>query len=154
MVRSLLRQLLEQKDQLPEAIISLHKKSRQAKFEITDKVWIDTMCKQISSSPQIFIMLDGYDECPDRVGLSRLFRCLKQTAAKLYIAGRPPIDLATDINDRRDVEMLAQEADSTTYIQSRLESDEELGPLLTESLNDEIITTLIDHAAGVQVILS
>lgn len=99
-------------------------------------------------------MLDGYDECPDRFGLSRLFRCLKHTAAKLYIAGRPPIDLATDINDRRDVEMLAREADLNTYIQSRLESDEELGPLLTESLNDEIITTLIDHAAGVQVILS
>lgn len=154
MVRGLLRQLLEQYDRLPEAILSLHEKSRQAKSEITDKVWIDTLCKQVSSFPQIFIMLDGYDECPDRFGLSRLFRCLKQTAAKVYIAGRPPIDLATDINDRRDVEMLAREADLTTYIQSRLESDEELGHLLTESLNDEIIATLIDHAAGVQVIFS
>jgi hypothetical protein len=138
-------------DHLPESILSLYEKNCQARSEITDKVWIDTLSSQISLLPQVFIMLDGYDECPDRFGLGRLFRNLKYTAAKIYIAGRPPFDFDTDINSHGDIEILAQEKDLITYIRSRLERDEELDSLLTTSLIDEIVTTLIEHAQGVQV---
>ncbi|KAK5061461.1 hypothetical protein LTR84_008004 [Exophiala bonariae] len=149
--RNLLRQLLEMTDRLPESILSLYEKNCQAKSEITDKVWIDTLCNQVRALPLVFIMLDGYDECPDRFGLSRLFRSLKYTAAKVYIAGRPPFDFDTDINSHGEIEILAEEEDLTTFIRSRLGRDEELESLLTTSLIDEIVATLIEHAQGVQV---
>lgn len=151
-VRNLLRQLLEQDDHLPESILSLHEKSRQAELELTDKVWIDTFCSMISSSPQVFIMIDGFDECPDRLSLSRFLRSLKHTGAKLYIAGRSPIDVAFDFLGHHNIEMLAPKSDLITYIQSRLEADEDLGSLLAKSLMDEFVATLIGLADGVQVL--
>ncbi|KIX00054.1 uncharacterized protein Z518_10981 [Rhinocladiella mackenziei CBS 650.93] len=152
-VRNLLRQLLENDDHLPEQVLCLYEKAGQTKTEPTDKVWIDTLCKLIPSSPQVYVMIDGFDECPDHLGLSRFFRHLKQTAAKTYVAGRAPIDLPVDSTGHRWVEIIAPKSDLATFIKSCLEEDEELESLLTESLRDEVVETLIDYADGVKVFL-
>jgi hypothetical protein len=150
-VRHLLRQLLEKDDHLPEDVLSLYEKSTKAKSELTAKQWIDTFCKLVSSSAQVYILLDGFDECPDRLGVNRFFRDLKHTTAKCYVAARAPIDLEVDFHGNSEIEVLASKADLETYIQLRLEENEDLDGLLTDSLRAEVVATLIGYANGVKV---
>jgi hypothetical protein len=151
-VRNLLRQLLAHGDELPADVTSLYDRSAGGKTEPTDKVWIDTLCKLIHSSSQVYILLDGFDECPDRIGLNRFFRSLKLTAATTYVAGRAPIDLEVDFHRQIDVEIVAPRSALATYIESYFEEDEDLSALLTDSLRTEITTTLLDYAHGVKVL--
>lgn len=151
MVRNLLRQLLEDGEQVPEALASLHERSLKTKTEPTYKAWIDILCKLIGTSPQVYILLDGFDECPDRAGLNRLFRGLKNMTVKSFVAGRGSIDLEVDFHGNRQLEILASEQDLTTYIESILEENEDLDTLLTASLRVEVIAKLVAYADGVFV---
>lgn len=148
-VRNLLRQLLQDEDRLPAEIASLHEKSLKTKTEPTYKAWIDSFLKLISTVPQVYILLDGFDECPDRVGLNRFFRAIKNTSAKTYVSGRASIDLEVDFHGNRELEILASEKDLAIYIESCLEDNEDLDAVLTDSLRAEIVAKLVAYVDGV-----
>lgn len=146
-VRHLLRQCLEYSDTIPPAILRLYEGAVQSKVEVTYNVWLETFCKLISTFSHVYIMLDGVDECHDRPGLGRFVRMARQTNANIYAAGRGPIDLP--IRGSGDIEIRAPRSDLETYIRTTLEEDQELYDLLTDSLADEIVSTLVDYADGI-----
>ena len=150
-VRHVLRQLLESDDQLPEEISALYEKSLKTKTEPTEKAWIECLCTLIRPLPQVFILFDGFDEPPDRAGLNRLFRTLKNTTTKAYVAGRAPIELDVDFHGHSEFEILAPVEDLTTYIEYCLDEDGDLGALITDSLRTELVATLTECANGVKV---
>jgi hypothetical protein len=150
--RNLLRQLVEYLDDLPQDLLSLFEKSLKTKIEPSIKAWTDSLCTLIdTSTSEVYIFLDGYDECPDRQGLNRLFKRLEQTPAKTYVAGRAPIDLEVKFITNIELEIVAPEDDLTRYLELSLEEDEELDDLLTEPLRTEVVTTLVKQADGVYV---
>ena len=92
---------------------------------------------------------NGYDECPDHRGLNRAFKNLDQTSAKVYVAGRAPINLEADIRGNSQLELTLSDSDLAIYFESCLEEDEHLDSLLGGSLRAEVISTLVKYADGV-----
>lgn len=61
---SLLKQLVDQMRQLPEAVIGLYKRHREGRDKFILQEVVDTMRAVIGSFPRVFILINALDECP------------------------------------------------------------------------------------------
>jgi len=80
-LRTIIRQLLQQRQSIPDGVRDIYKKFKHAKPPIS--VWIHALKALMSLEGDIFIIVDALDECPAHEGeqnlLLRTLQSLKQT---------------------------------------------------------------------------
>ena len=127
-VRSLLKQLLSQFDNLPpelEPLYTLYGKSirTSTRPDITICIRLLASCSQISS---IYAVFDAIDECSDvyQKEVLELFAHLQKSGYRLLISSRPHLyKLLHQLSDTETLEICANEADLRNYITTRLNEE-------------------------------
>lgn len=147
-VRHLLRQLLQQEDLLPQEVLTLYDASTNSRNALTDRVWMNTFFACMLSASKHYIVLDGLDECADQRGLGTFLRRLRQSKTKIYLTGRASSHKSLDLLVDHKILIKAPQSDLVIYIKSFLEEDKDLSSLLTNSLNNDVVLQLADHADG------
>ena len=103
-LRTIVRQLLQQRQSIPDAVRDIYKKFKHAEPPVS--VWIDALKVLMSLDGDIFIIVDALDECPAHEGeqklLLRTLQSLKQTQnwkARLLITSRKESPIEGALSD-------------------------------------------------------
>lgn len=159
MLRSILRQLFEQRTSIPEPLLDLFKKHKPFRSEPSLIEWSTALQSVLEMTGQSFILIDALDECPiandERQELIELLKTI-------HGYGLPNVHILATSRKELDIEQALTpiltippvgiqntiiDADVRTYVKSQLTND----PLLKnwpQAIQDEIEGKLVSGSFG------
>ena len=130
-LRTIVRQLLQQQQSVPDGVRDIYKKFKHAKPPLN--VWVDALKALMSLQDDIFIIIDALDECPIHEGEQELLlhtlQSLKQTQngkMRLLVTSRKELAIEDILSDLVTITPLGIQTsqvdkDIQTHIQAQLQ---------------------------------
>ena len=155
---SLLWKIMASQAKIPDDLIQLFQQNR-GPDKTSQSSRLEEFLISFCNERQVYIVIDALDESGqtgDRRPLFKLLKRLEATRAKFFYTTRPDQkDIERHLRDHPRIVVEASEPDIISFleqkIEERLEEEEELEDLLTQSLREEIISTLVARAHGMSV---
>jgi hypothetical protein len=147
-LRHLIVQALEQSETVPQLALDLPKKKR-SKTKVLPKELMDVLVDISKASPQMYIVLDGLDECRHLAELIKLVLKLKDTSAKILTTSRDLPDIRKHFTKFANLEVKVSRNDIDRYVAWRLQEGSEIEyDDLGDALKKEIASKIEQHVDG------
>lgn len=159
MLRSILRQLFQQRTSIPEPLLDLYRKHGPFGTEPSIHEWTIAFRSVLEMPGQSFILIDALDECPlgnnERLELLELLKTI-------HSYGLNNVHVLTTSRKERDIEQALVpivsippigiqntnvDADVRTYVRTQLAGDPDLNTW-PQSIQDEIEDKLVRGSFG------
>jgi len=151
-VSSLLQQLLQRRDSIPDSIYASYRKHTKRGTRPTLDEWTDLLETEIQTYwKRIYIVIDALDECDEETRVSLLKKVRGLPKSNLLVTSRPNYAIRMEFRDSPSVEIRAIEDDLIKYIEGRIAHKE---PRLKfhitgdPALLDEIERVVVTEAQG------
>jgi hypothetical protein len=111
---AILRQLVDQCDQLPQSVVALYNLHYTNKMPLTFEEISSALSNVFKMFSQVFLVIDALDECSEQTRrelLSYIREQQKETGMKLLVTSRPTIDFQQEFGDSTVLEIRAIEQD-------------------------------------------
>jgi Cdc6-like AAA superfamily ATPase len=157
LLASLLKQLLERQQNIPEALAVLHRRWRNVKTEPTIKELLTSLQLVLNSLMRAFIVIDALDECQTSDGCRSAFLSILlslQSSHKINVlaTSRFTPDMSELFVGHETLEILARDGDVQTYIAENI-SQLPRFVARNESLKQHIITKIVESIDGMYVVI-
>ncbi|KAI9864361.1 MAG: hypothetical protein M1813_003281 [Trichoglossum hirsutum] len=142
-LRSLLRQMAERSESLPDEVLEMYNLCKESLREPS----VSELVISLTAFTQGVILVDALDECRDK---DRLISALKQLlySFKILLTSRPFTDVRKSLSCL-SLEIIAPELDIRHYVLTRLQRNEDLDSLVTAGLRESIASQVLHRANGV-----
>jgi len=153
LIASLLRQLVELKEEIPEVILESYKQRQKRKLRLKAHEYVDLLHSVATSFSRVFIVVDALDECDEANGSrGRLISDLEglpPTVQVLHTSRFLP-DLERRFVAACQVEIQASDEDVRTYLRNRIEQEGRLSKHVQAdaSLGDDIVAAIAGKVKG------
>jgi hypothetical protein len=156
-LRTIVRQLLQQRQSIPDGVRDIYKKFRHAKPPLN--VWIDTLKALMSLEGDIFIIVDALDECPAHEGEQKLLlqtlQSLKQAQnrkIRLLVTSRKESSIEGTLSDLvttppLGIQTSQVDKDIRTYIQAQLQGHPNMRTW-PKPIQEEVEQVLTEKSGG------
>jgi len=146
-VGSLLRQLTEKMISAVGASSSVLKRYG-GNFNSTIEYFHESLEWSFESFTEVYLIIDGLDECWDRASLLRMLCSLGANNIKVLVTSRPEIDICTALRDKPSLGIDDHIMDDiATHVAWAMESEAKLS-LIRPELKLEIQKDLIERCGG------
>lgn len=156
---SILRQLLEQINQIPQGIQrfydSLPSERKENNLSLDQCFgFIHTVCRDFDN---VFLIFDAVDECPVHDNNSNELRSKVVSTveraskfASIFVTSRPHVNLTLELNDCACLEVRATDSDMCAYLKARTADHKVLRRIVDHSpaLEDYLVDTICKKANG------
>jgi hypothetical protein len=149
LLSALLRQLVQGLPSVPKLVQDLYENHTRTKSRPSLEEISATIRGVLGSYPEVFIIIDALDECPDEhrdILLSRL-KTLQIPTVKLMITSRPNISISSEFENALVLPIKAHQEDIERFVQGQI-------PRLARSVSSRqdlrqlVISTIKDAADG------
>jgi hypothetical protein len=144
MIRSLLVQLIDQRERLPVKLLAKYDAWNNSgrKNRPSDTDFLELLMECISAFPRIFVVLDAFDETDSdqRANLIESLQKLCESKLNLFITTRSPLAalLLSQFPRSIELEIIAKDDDIFKYLRERLR-EKSLHPKLKEHISERLL---------------
>jgi hypothetical protein len=150
---SILRQLLEASEKSKGSHLKSLKQLQETANDTVDSklanLFIDTILSTSKTFSQVYIVVDGIDECPKRTELCESILKLSGANVKVLITSRRERDIADLLHNQNQVEISkdSSSADISIHIDWMFENDKKLTAIKSD-LKKQIKSELLSSSSG------
>lgn len=148
---SLLKHILEKRDELPIQIYDLYKKHQKRSTRPTLHEISQLLQCESQRLEKLFIVLDAFDECPaeDNTPAAILSAIgFLNPAPRILVTTRPHIDLHGQFPEAVHLNITAKEEDIKIYLDGEIDNASTLKQYLDGSLCDAVKEAIVGKANG------
>ena len=153
--RSLIRQLAEQVDVIPEEIIALRARRQGQQQTLTSQELIQIFRLIGYRFGKVSLIIDAVDECHEIAKLISMIKSLESgwkngslTSLRVLLTGRSLETLEQMLKPDDTLEVVAEEIDVKSYLEWRVEGSEMLNELVSGQMRMDIVDKVANHANG------
>lgn len=153
---SLLRQLVEWQETVPENVLALYNTLTTTHNQLTEGRIMETLWKEFANYSSVFVVVDALDESSE-TGLELLEKLDNPLPGnvKFLVTSRPHAHIEKCFIGRKTKEISASGDDVTRYVRARIESNRHgLRNLVRarKGLGEDIVNAIVDNVKGMWVL--
>ncbi|KAI9760770.1 MAG: hypothetical protein M1840_002216 [Geoglossum simile] len=148
---SLLRQLVQESDTIPSALLELYEHHRDRNTSPSSDEILEVLSSTIEVLEEVFFVIDGLDECNEGLRWELIEQLGKfQPNLHLLITSRYLDSIAEDLEDFKQFEVMANKADIELFIDHQILKNKNLRKIVkkSNSLRVDIKDAVIKTAEG------
>ncbi|PHH65759.1 hypothetical protein CDD81_1486 [Ophiocordyceps australis] len=148
---SVIRQLAEQFDPLPDQVIAFRDRFIGKRCYPTEDDMILLVISLSKLFKKVFVFIDALDECPEENREHFIQTAVRlESCIRLFITSRHSVVLENRFSNMQRINLTAHKEDIRAYLQGRLEQNSRLRSLDTQvaGLKAQIVEKLLEQANG------